>query len=127
MHSILVILFLRTMSIFVLFQGFKWLDFRQDVPFTYSCIEDTVIFLQKREILFDDSSLFDQTMNLVRFIDKKKKDDNKAFFAKSCNDKICTFFAANSDPSTYSEILKMAHFFLLFQGTMRIAREPFLS
>lgn len=55
-------------------------------------------------------------MNLVRFVDKKRQDKDADFFAKPCNDKICAFFAANNDPSAYSEILKIAKYYFAIPG-----------
>ena len=40
---------------------------------------------------FDESKLFDQTMNLVRFVKKKQDEKDIDFFQKNCNDKICNF------------------------------------
>lgn len=46
----------RNVLIRVLFQVFKWLDFRQDVRFRYSCIEDTVSFLKTGTLFLTTAS-----------------------------------------------------------------------
>lgn len=98
------------------FQIFQWLDFQRNVPFTYDSIEKSVKYLKEKGVVFDETKLFDQTMNLVRFIEQKQK-ENDLFFKECCNDKICQFFLANKyNIDTYSEILKIAEFFFSIPG-----------
>lgn len=99
-----------------LFQIFKWLDFRLDKQLNYDDMTDTFLYLQEKQVDFDENKIFDQSMNLIRFIEKKREEEDLQFFKKSCNDKICIFFSANRDECSYSEILKIAKFFFAIPG-----------
>ena len=66
---------------------------------------------------FDETKLFDQTMNLVRFVKKKQDEKDIDFFQKNGNDKICDFFHANEGNfETFSEISKIVNFFFAIPG-----------
>ena len=86
------------------------------------------MYLQRKGLDFDETKLFDQTMNLVRFVKKKQDEKDIDFFQKNCNDKICDFFHANEgNIETFSEISKIVNFFSLFPGMMQTANEYFAS
>ena len=98
------------------FQVFQWLDFQRNVPFTHDCIEKSVEYLHGKGVVFDETKLFNQTMNLARLIEQKQKKDN-LFFNQCCNDKICKcFLAKNNNIGAYSEILKIVEFFFSIPG-----------
>lgn len=96
------------------FRIFKWMDFQKSRTFTYNNIEDTRHFLSVKNFSVDDTKLFDQVMNLKRFLESKL--DDSEYFAKNCNDKICEFFTANTNIDGFSEVLKIVQYFFSVPG-----------
>lgn len=87
------------------------MDIQKSVPIDYNKVEECVTFLKSLNVFIDDVQLFDQLQNLKKFISIQ---DDTYFFEKSPN-KFLLFFSANQNIATFSEILKIAQFFLLFQ------------
>lgn len=95
-------------------QDFEWLHFKMENELKNESVEKSVLFLNSKNVNIDDDILFDQVNNLKKFL-KSKNDDND-FFAKPCSSKICVLFAANSNISSYSEILKIAQYLYAIPG-----------
>ena len=95
-------------------QVFEWLDFKPEKDLKYQSVEETVLFLVTKNFEIDENKLFHPVMNLNNFL--KGKSNNVEYFEKSCNSKICDFFAANKNIDSYSEVLKIAEYFFAIPG-----------
>ncbi|XP_033222612.1 uncharacterized protein LOC117176470 [Belonocnema kinseyi] len=96
------------------FRIFKWIDFQKSRPFSYDDLEDTLKFLSAKNIFVDDTKLFDQAMDLKRFLESKR--DDSEYFANNSNDKICEFFASNTNFDDFSEFLKIVQYLFSVPG-----------
>lgn len=86
---------------------FNWLNFRYNVPVDYNLAEETVAYLKKKNVIIDESKLFDQIVNLNNFLSQQ----NCEFFKMSSNSKICSFLSSNPSIDTMSEIVLISQFF----------------
>lgn len=97
-------------EVFTELRVFEWLDFKDGNAITYRQVEKCVEYLSSRNVSIDDSKLFDQYINLKNFIERKEGDTE--FFRQNIKGKLCDFFNANTNIETFSEILKIAQYYL---------------
>lgn len=90
-------------------KNFEWLDFKPGKKLNYESMERTVEFLASKNIVIDDSKLFNQFVNLKNFL--ASKDSKDEFFNKCSSAKMCDFLSQNNCLETCSEIVKIAQYF----------------
>lgn len=87
------------------------MDF-QNSTIKYEDVEKTVLFLKEKNVNIDENLIFDQYVNLKKFLSYQDSE----YFKQDSNKKICDFFNSNTNVAGYSEMLKIVQYFFSIPG-----------
>lgn len=92
------------------FQCFEWLNLTEDsANMSFEDLQESLVYLQEREVVIDDLKLFDQIQCLKEFI--AHQSENKDFFKQLLHMRWVKFFTSVENIQCFSELLVICQFF----------------